>query len=79
MRSESDVERARRLDSSAPRPPQPIAAAPRRPQHRVLLYCPEQGGWHTGEWRGGGWLDSKTLTQELEPSHWTEVPPEPDA
>jgi hypothetical protein len=55
----------------------PITTAPRDLERTLLLYCPEQGGWHPGEWFEGRWLDSVTLTEELEPSHWIDVPPEP--
>jgi hypothetical protein len=44
--------------------PQPIETAPREEDRRLLLWCPEQGGWHTGEWCDGRWLDSLTLTEE---------------
>jgi hypothetical protein len=54
--------------------PQPIKTAPRQEDRRLLLWCPEQGGWHTGEWCDGRWLDSLTLTEELQPVSWTEVP-----
>ena len=58
--------------------PQPIASAPKEPERALLLYCPEQGGWHTGEWRQGEWTDALTRAKHLKPTHWTDVPPRPE-
>jgi hypothetical protein len=57
----------------------PVATAPTHdPEHTLLLYCPQDGGWHTGVFFEGRWLDSATLTRELHPTHFTDVPPEPE-
>src|SRR5215207_5761146 len=56
-----------------------IATAPTDdPERTLLLFCPEQGGWHTGLFVEGRWLDFATLTLELEPTYWLPEPPEPD-
>ena len=59
--------------------PRPISAArtddPERAYH---LFCPEQGGWQTGVFFEGRWLDFATLTKELEPTHLVDVPPDPE-
>ena len=49
------------------------------PERTLLLFCPEQGGWQTGVFFEGRWLDFATLTVELEPAHFTDVPPDPDS
>ena len=61
------------------RGPKPIATAPRQPEHTLLLYCPEQGGWQTGEWidKRECWVSTAAVDQCLEPTHWTDVPPDP--
>jgi len=43
-----------------------------------VLYCPEQGGWQTGVFSEGRWLDFSTLTKALEPTHFADMPPEPE-
>jgi len=48
------------------------------PERTLLLFCPEQGGWHTGVFVEGHWLDFATLTLALEPTYWLPEPPEPD-
>jgi hypothetical protein len=56
-----------------------IATAPTDdPERTLLLFCPEQGGWHTGVFVEGRWLDFATLTLALEPTYWLPEPPEPD-
>jgi hypothetical protein len=41
--------------AAASRPePQPIHTAPQDRGRTLLLYCPDQGGWHSGEWFGSG-------------------------
>jgi hypothetical protein len=57
--------------------PQEIGTAPKEPATTLLVYCPDAGGWHTAEWWGAKWLDSATLSHELEPTHWTTVPETP--
>ena len=36
--------------------PRPISTAPQEDDRPLLLFCPEQGGWHTGVWFRGKWL-----------------------
>ena len=48
------------------------------PERTLLLFCPEQGGWQTGLFFEGRWLDFATTTVELEPTHWLPEPPELD-
>ena len=56
-----------------------IATAPTDdPERTLLLFCPEQGGWQTGLFFEGRWLDFATTTVELEPTHWLSEPPELD-
>ena len=57
----------------------PIETAPHdTDQERpFLLWCPEQGGWQTGMWFNGRWMDSITLSHPLAPTYWTEIPPPP--
>ena len=58
--------------------PRPISAAPTDdPERTLLLFCPEQGGWQTGVFFEGRWLDFATLTVELEPTHFVDVLPDP--
>lgn len=64
---------------AAPFPlPEAIATAPRDADHALLLFCPKQGGWHTGQWFGGRWLPAVPSTEVLEPTHWMAMPPEPE-
>ena len=56
--------------------PLPIETAPTGSERKLLLYCPEQGGWIVGEWLVGRWTASWTWDL-LHPTHWTECPPEP--
>ena len=41
----------------------PIETAPhdKAQERSLLLWCPEQGGWQTGVWFKGQWMDSITL------------------
>jgi hypothetical protein len=57
--------------------PQPIQTAPREESSPLLLYCPEQGGWHTGVWFYGKWLAYIDTSIVLEPTHWTYPPTAP--
>jgi len=59
--------------------PQRIKTAPRQPDKSLLLFCPEQGGWHTGEWVAvtGDWRSVISWDHPLEPTHWMSVPSEP--
>ena len=60
--------------------PMPISRAPRIHERTLLLYCPEQGGWQTGEWlhERECWVSTAATEEELEPILWTEVPPQPE-
>ena len=57
----------------------PIETAPhdKAQERSLLLWCPEQGGWQTGMWFNGRWMDSITLSHPLAPTFWTEIPPPP--
>jgi hypothetical protein len=52
-------------------------AAPRELERTLLLYCPEQAGWQTGEWLEGRWVSAADIETVLEPTHWADVPAEP--
>ena len=58
--------------------PQPIETAPRERTRILLLYCPKQGGWQTGEWypEKNRWVSNMNM-ETLNPTHWAEVPSEP--
>ena len=56
-----------------------IDAAPREEGEPLMLFCPEQGGWHSGTWWMGRWVDLLTLREELHPSHYAEMLPDPEA
>ncbi len=57
---------------------EPIETAPKFPDTSVLLFCPEQGGWHVGEWwevdGSGQWVAAICPDITLEPSAWIMVP-----
>jgi hypothetical protein len=57
--------------------PQPIETAPKLPNSPLLLYCPNQGGWHIGEWIALRWTDPASW-QFLSPTHWIEMPDAPE-
>jgi hypothetical protein len=69
--------------------PHPIEDDPPRmdnPERKLLLYCPDQGGWRMGVYFGGAWHDFGGLDyavpgcdQPLNPTHWMPEPPEPAA
>jgi hypothetical protein len=59
--------------------PQPITTAPQEDDRPLLLFCPEQGGWHTGVWFLGKWLAYIDTSVVLRPSHWLPVPADPPA
>jgi hypothetical protein len=67
---------ARELVAAATRP-QPIASAPKAAHRDLLLYCPGQGGWYTGEWLGEKWLLAVDAEHELKPTHWMVAPAAP--
>ena len=66
-----------------PQPPQPIATAPKEDPGGdpvlLLLYSPEQRGWHTGFWRDGRWRTPLGPNVELRPTHWLPPMLGPDA
>ena len=43
-----------------------IDAAPREEGEPLMLFCGEQGGWHSGTWFEGRWVDFLTLEEELQ-------------
>ena len=57
--------------------PQPISTAPQEDDRPLLLFCPEQGGWHTGEWYQGAWTDALTRVKNLDPTYWLDYPGDP--
>jgi hypothetical protein len=58
----------------------PIAQAPtHNPEQQFHVFCPEQGGWQTGVFFEGRWLNYATLSVELDPTHYTEVLPDPES
>ena len=58
--------------------PRPIETAPREATRILLLYCPKQGGWQTGEWYPdkSRWVSNMNM-DTLHPTHWANVPVEP--
>jgi hypothetical protein len=55
--------------------PRPINTAPEHDEETVvLLYCPEQGGWHTGVYFEGKWRLHFEVRFVLEPTHWLPAP-----
>lgn len=44
----------------------------------LQLYCPQQGGWHTGLWFEGAWRAYVNLELRLAPTHWAPVLPDPE-
>ena len=61
---------------------EPIDSAPREPDMSLMLFCPEQGGWHVGEWwpaeEPGKWVAAISTEIELQPTHWAYVLPAPE-
>jgi hypothetical protein len=55
----------------------PIDTAPHEEDEPLLVFCPEQGGWHIGIWFNEKWVDYLTTLEDLEPTHWLPVPPDP--
>ena len=60
--------------------PYPIETAPKIERVRqpvlILLWCPDQGGWHTGIWLKGSWRLRADLERVLHPTHWLPAPPD---
>ena len=42
----------------------------------ILLFCPDEGGWHTGVWFAGVWRLYADIERVLEPTHWLPAPPD---
>lgn len=57
--------------------PKPIDTSPHDQEIPLLLFCRDQGGWQVGIWYDGMWMDYLTLAEELQPSHWLPLPPDP--
>jgi hypothetical protein len=63
-----------------PSGPQPIAALTPEPDTAYLLFCPEQGGWHVGEWwemDRPRWVMTFDASMELDPTHCLPAPADP--
>ena len=58
--------------------PEPIGTAPTIDNPPLLLFCPEQGGWHSGIWFYGKWLAYIDDSIILHPTHWMHAPFDPD-
>jgi hypothetical protein len=58
--------------------PRPIDTAPQVGTEVLLLYCPKQGGWQTGEWYSDKkrWVSNMNM-ETLHPTHWAYAPEEP--
>jgi hypothetical protein len=56
--------------------PFPIEGAPPM-DDLVLLFCPEQGGCHTGVRFEGRWLAHISMDIVLRPTHWLPAPADP--
>ena len=68
----------RRLQTRVSQDARPLEEAPTGgPEQPLLLFCPEEGGWHVGVSFEGRWVDLATLSIELEPTCWMPLPPEP--
>jgi hypothetical protein len=55
-----------------------IETAPQSDDSPILLFSPEQGGWHTGVKFKDIWLAYIDTSIRLRPTHWLPLPPEPD-
>jgi hypothetical protein len=59
--------------------PEPIEAAPPfTDTSPLLLFCPEQGGLHSGVWFYGKWLAYIDSSIILHPTHWMMAPVDPE-
>ena len=54
-----------------------ISSAPKEGEDALLLYCPEQGGWHVGKWLAPRWVAAINAEHVLNPTHWMHVPASP--
>ena len=58
--------------------PKPIETAPTDDEQRILLlFCPKQGGWHSGCFHKGRWCANIDIEIELFPALWLDPPPDP--
>jgi hypothetical protein len=57
--------------------PFPIEGAPRMEDLVLLLFCPEQGGWHTGVRFAGRWLAHISTKIVLRLTHSLPAPADP--
>ena len=57
--------------------PFPIEGAPPMDDLVLLLFGPEQGGWHTGVRFEGQWLAHISTEIVLRPTHWLPAPADP--
>lgn len=60
------------------RRPQRIETALREPDVPLQLFCPDQGGWHYGEWcpvGEPGWVATIDDRNTLYPTHWRAAEP----
>ena len=58
--------------------PKPIETAPTDDERRIfLLFCPKQGGWHSGCFYKGRWCANIDIEIELFPALWLDPPPDP--
>jgi hypothetical protein len=66
-----------RAENASPSP-EHIGTAPEEPNRTVLLWCPQQGGWHTGQWqsRQGCWVSTAAPEKRLQPTLWMDAPPQ---
>jgi hypothetical protein len=60
--------------TGAGKAPHPISSAPKETERTLLLYCPEQGGWHVGKWLLDKWAATIGTEHLLNPTHWMDVP-----
>jgi len=64
-----------------------MAISPGERPVKVLVYCPDEGGWNVGEWIRAGYYEGTWFRQgwrlaadhdlELRPTHWLPYPEEP--
>ena len=60
--------------------PYPIETAP-QPEldHEpipILVWCPDEGGWHTAIWFEGSWRLHGDIEHVHHPTHWLPAPPD---
>src|SRR5829696_5262441 len=57
--------------------PHTISSVSKESERALLLYCPEQGGWHVGRWLVEKWAATVAPEHLLKPTHWMDVPASP--